>query len=459
MDLPGGGGGGGGGYGGQQPSLYGMPQTSMPQGALPYPGAPYGGGPFAIRQPGWGQSMVNLGAAIASQRSPWLGVNIGAGITEAQKEAREQFNTNTEAQKLGLDIQKHIDEYTRLTPAQEAQRWQIFYDPNTGKPYRTNLVTGQTEPLGGGAPGISPVGAPGIPPGQAAAPGAGPPPPAGAGTEGYSPPDENMIAQYAGRSFDPKTGALMSDVRLNNQNIEKAVTSSADASRGTDMLLQDIQHNADVANSSLVGASGVGKFLMQPGTGAEMRQQIARMIQTFGPEQTAKALGLSPEAIGAVTSMQKDTVRLGQAMTRLLGAREAAQIVNQSIAANPNWEQTEEGRIRVVASMQQAMQREKDYQNFVRQWRSRTPNLNGVQEAFDQANPADRYVARANQLATYEMKTDRLSPQARKQMWSLPKADQIGIYDYVARYGNDPKAIAALDKKFNGLGSAIIGQQ
>ena len=44
------------------------------------------------------------------------------------------------------------------------------------------------------------------------------------------------------------------------------------------------------------------------------------------------------------------------------------QIVEQSIQANPGWEQTQEGRIRVMSSMQQGLQREKDYQDYAARW-------------------------------------------------------------------------------------------
>jgi hypothetical protein len=439
-------------YGGGQPSLYGMPQTSMPPSALPFPGAPYAGGPIAgYGKPGWGQQMINLGAAIAGGTSPWAGVNIGRGITEAGKVGREEFDKNVEAQKLGLDIQKHIDEYTRMTPSQEAAGWHFFYDQR-GNPYAFNPRSGQVSSAMS-LPGAGGQGAPGVPGGPDVS--KGPPP-------GVSPiyqsPSPQVVQQFGGGpAYLPGTGRPRPDVIANNNRITTANDKMADATRGSELGLDEIDSNADKANLAILGASGLGSTLLTPGPGSGLRTQIAAAIASLGPEGAAKALGIPKEAIGAITAMQKQTFDLGAAKTALLGSREAQQVLNWAIQTTPGWEQTEEGRIKVTNAYRMALQMQKDYLAYADEYRdANNGNYAGVQQAFAAQHPIQSYVKRAEELSANQFAIDRLPVDQRKQVLQMDRGQQGKLLDYVRKYRNDPQAMAALDKQSNGLGSAII---
>jgi hypothetical protein len=443
--------------GGQQPPPYAMPQAATPQGVLPFPGAPYAGGPVSgFGRPGWGQNMMNIGAGILASGSPWPGVAIGKGMLEAEKLGREEFNTNTEAQKLGLDIQKHIDEYTRMTPAQEAAGAHILYD-RMGNPYVLNARTGQiTSPfMPGGGQGV-----PGLP-------GGGPLPKPEGTSSFYKPPTDQTIQQFGGGPMlQPGTGRLRQDVIANNNRISAANDKIADASRGAESGIAEIDANADAANLALLDASSLGKTLLTPGPGSAMRTQIAALLTTMAPDAVAAQLGIPKEAVAAIQAMQKQTFDLGAAKTSLLGSREAQQVLNNAIATTPGWEQTEQGRIKVSNAYKQALQLQKDYLAFANQYYNASGgNYQGVQQAFNATHPIQNYINRAEEMSKNEFMKDRLPVEQRRMVYQMPRTQQEQMYDDLKHLRQVPQqqmpqALQVYNTMYGkGMGEAFLGMQ
>jgi hypothetical protein len=104
---------------------------------------------------------------------------------------------------------------------------------------------------------------------------------------------------------------------------------------------------------------------------------------------------VDPNQIGSAEEVNKLATKLGQAQSRLLGAREAAQIVNQSIEANPGLQTTKQGRQYLFATMDAALARQQQYPKFINDYVNKWHTAQGAEQEFNRQNPPDKYVAQA----------------------------------------------------------------
>ena len=156
-----------------------------------------------------------------------------------------------------------------------------------------------------------------------------------------------------------------------------------------------------------------GSSLLTVGPGAAERLGFAKAVNTalsaagqnpyFPPEQIAQA-----ELAGKLQG------RLGFDLSRSLGAREAAQIVTQSIGLNPGMQNTPQGARMVGASIMAALQRSKDFYQFL----SEKGNSPDADLQFNKAHPPSQYVNEVQTLASvpqkaidYLEKNPKLAPQ------------------------------------------------
>ncbi|MBM7047582.1 hypothetical protein [Rhizobium lusitanum] len=133
-----------------------------------------------------------------------------------------------------------------------------------------------------------------------------------------------------------------------------------------------------------------------PGTGFQSRVQWAKTINT-----AVQAMGMEPPidetAVAAGEDLNKLTTRLGFDLSKTLGSREAASIVDQSVSAVPGGANSPEGARRVIAGIEAANQRKMDYYNFLQDWSAKTGgSIKGADEYFNKANPPELYA-----LASY----------------------------------------------------------
>ena len=373
-------------------------------------------------------ALIAAGAGMMGGSSPYAGVNIGKGLTsgveylDKQRTAsREEETVNQRAKQLGLQADKFLREYTQLTPnelinAEQKQsvidqgKWQMVYDSQNGKAYWTKpgeasvpAIQGAGPPSGAPstppAPAVPPVGAnapAGAPPATAPAvpnaPLAGNQPVATPGQFAYKPPSEDPTTG-PGAIFNPKTGNLSPEQA---QITREAVVDASQKSRAVaDTALQ--LGNLKQAFTQLDALEKEAGGLLKTGAYATQRFAIAKVINNSAPAPFTKPGEelIDPKLIGSAEEARKITVRLGQAQARLLGAREAAQVVNQSIEANPSVDNTPEGRRYIMATMDASIQRQTDYSRFVNDYVKRWRTAQGADTQFNLQNPPDKYVAQA----------------------------------------------------------------
>jgi hypothetical protein len=162
------------------------------------------------------------------------------------------------------------------------------------------------------------------------------------------------------------------------------VKNTAEAAQDAHYQLQNLQ--------SELGQLGTQGFLA-PGKNADLRVGIAKWVNT-----AARTAGVTPpdwasnDKIAAAEGALKTGGRLGFALSRSLGAREAAQIVQQAISLNPGILNTPQGNALVTRSMDAVAQRQADRNVFFTQWMGKYGNTFNADVAFNQTHPIGSYV-------------------------------------------------------------------
>lgn len=152
------------------------------------------------------------------------------------------------------------------------------------------------------------------------------------------------------------------------------------------MKLGELQHSLDQLPT--------GASLLTPGSGATERLGLAKYVNTLLTGVGASP-AFDPNQISAAENAQKINGGLGFDMSRTLGAREAAQIVQQAISLNPGIQNTPQGARTVAAAINAGLQRQKDFYSFL----SANGNAPDADLAFNRANPPSKYVQEARALA------------------------------------------------------------
>jgi hypothetical protein len=175
------------------------------------------------------------------------------------------------------------------------------------------------------------------------------------------------------------------------------------------------------------------------GTGGNARLALAKTVdgiwQTLGIKE--QNLPFDPDAVASWEKLTKETTRLGFGLARTLGAREAMQIVQGGIKANPNVENTPEGFRMVLNSIRQNAERQSDYFEFATNYaQTHDGDLVGAEVQFNKLNPPSLYARRA-------------IVQARKD---IPQ-------EAVEALRNDPSSAAAFDDHYGtkGLAKMFLG--
>jgi hypothetical protein len=154
--------------------------------------------------------------------------------------------------------------------------------------------------------------------------------------------------------------------------------------------------------------------------------------QTLGVKD--QNLPFNPETVASWEKLTKETTRLGFGLARTLGAREAMQIVQGAIKANPNVENTPEGFRMVLNSIRQNAERQSDYFEYATQYaQTHGGDLVGAEVQFNKLNPPSLYARRA-------------IVQAKRD---IPQ-------EAVEALRNDPSSAPAFDKHYGGDGLAKL---
>jgi hypothetical protein len=131
----------------------------------------------------------------------------------------------------------------------------------------------------------------------------------------------------------------------------------------------------------------------QTGPTAEKKLGVLRAWQDVSPY-----LGVKPDSdlakwIASGEIINKSGTTLGFELARTLGSREAQNIVQQAIKANPSLGNSPEGNRELVSLIKQGLQRDVDKRAFVDDWFNKKMTFAGATEAFNKAKPVESYVS------------------------------------------------------------------
>lgn len=169
-------------------------------------------------------------------------------------------------------------------------------------------------------------------------------------------------------------------------------------------IMDQAQKSYDSANSSLLALDQMKHDFadlpqtgwLAQGSGLTERADIANHLNSV-----LRGLGvgddglINPSAVGSIENLQKLSTRMGYDLAKTLGSREAAMIVQGSIRAVPNVDNSPVGAQRLVAGIEAALQRQKDLYQYLNQWQHDTRSGGDVTDAevqFNKDNPVDKYV-------------------------------------------------------------------
>lgn len=265
--------------------------------------------------------------------------------------------------------------------------------------------------LGGGAPvqsGRPNTAQPSVTPG--AQPPAQGQPQAGDGKPLYSDP-KSMISPYI--SIGPTGQRVMSDAQH---------TDNDELLKDFDGKEKEAFNNSQMAQASFTNMGNAldvmqhGGGFNTPGSLGTLRYEFSKMVNTLQGITGVKAsdLEFSPDKLASIEEFNKDTKRLGAAVTsQFFGSgREAAQTIQSMTSSVPSIDNTYLGGKVVLDGLQAMNTRLQDERNYINHWRQiNQGNISGAAEQFNLDHPARNYAL--DVLQKYGL-TDKgfASPQA-----------------------------------------------
>ena len=133
-------------------------------------------------------------------------------------------------------------------------------------------------------------------------------------------------------------GSVASTVTPSTETLQKTAAQNYEKARESYAGSQDVQSQLATMEDSARALNKAG--WSTTGTGANARLALAKTVNSLWQSAGVKDQNLpfDPNAVASWEKLQKETTRLGFSLARTLGAREAMQIVQGAIAANPNAE-------------------------------------------------------------------------------------------------------------------------
>jgi hypothetical protein len=257
---------------------------------------------------------------------------------------------------------------------------------------------------------------------------------------GYASPGPVHVGEYQPRRFTGPRGSLDPNIARTSNKMKLDAGNAVEGANDQLTQLKTLRNEYDKVDTEGGPWMKTGAFGPQRAEYAKMANGIVNGI--FGDEVNM----FSPDAIGATENIKKLNTFMGGAGARTLGAREAQQVIQSYIDANPGLQQTPAGRRTLLASLEAAAERKRDYGRFILEYANRPGaggDATGAQDAFARANPVSKYVERAEYNA--------LSPADKE---SLKRA----VPKLIANK-NDPEAVKLFDKYYNGLSKHYLRGQ
>jgi len=413
-------------------------------------------------------ALISAGAGMMSGTSPYAGINIGKGLQSGVKTLEEQRSAlateegvNQRAKQLMQQAQFHLDQYTKMTPYQQAEianrkemteiakananlkGWvagpenmvngeKTFMKPSTGEvriiKSDGSVISGNIDdPSSFTKTGKSGAAVPVSKEEQ-------PPPPMGQKelSSDLKPP-ENAINPSIYRKGSPALAQATQEMK----NVTQLHTKEAN-NLGNEKLLVD---NSKQAYGVLMKDQDQDGFLTKlatmRGNNVDERVRYARSLN-----EAARAAGkppvINPEKIAAMEVISKDQKTLGMLFASNLSSREAFAGQQVGIESTPGLTQSPLGMLRLLAGYDAQLQYTTDKHAFFTNYIKKYGVATGWEQAFDKQNPPDRYVVRS-------MMENLPNRRAAEK---LPEAVKI-----LREHRNNPDVVKGFNKNYGNTAS------
>lgn len=440
-------------------------------------------------------ALVSAGLGIMGGTSPYAGINIGKGAQAGvetlmkQREAdKGEEEINQRAKQLALEADKHLRQYTQLTPAAaatienqkkqreleetkiEAAGWEkggenlltgetTWFNPRTqesGLLKRDGTWVPAGKPNAGSAPpaGGGPTPAPAAPP-AVAGPSAGvaPAPPTPPGATPPAAPAAPSPAPYGEPSLASNLTPPRSDIgyiskgspmgQAANKELQTTITAQNKAAQSLPALEQDLSA-MKMSYKTLTRDADKDGFLqqlaLQPGANFGDRLERAKQANAIAIAAGNKP-PFDPDKVAAAENINKIQNRMGLTFSSQISPREAFSGQKIGIESSPGLTNSPKGFQRLIAGFDAATQNTRDEQAFFQSYLAKNGHALGWRQAFNAQNPSERYVVKG-------------------LIGTLPEPLQKGLPEAVAQLKSDPKKYKDIfNKHYNDTADYFLGHQ
>lgn len=417
-------------------------------------------------------ALMNAGFGMMAGTSPYAGVNIGAGAkagTETLMKQREadkgEEEINQRAKQLALEADKHLRQYTQLTPAAaatienqkkqrelqetqiEAAGWQkggenlltgetTWFNPRSGESgllKRDGTWVPANKPNAGSTPpaGGTPAPVPGAPP-AVAGPSAGiapapPAPPGATPAPAATPPAPYGEPSLASNLTPPKSdigyiskGSPMGQAA--NKELQTTIVAQGKAAQSLPALEQDLAA-MKMSYKTLTRDADKDGFMqqitLQPGTTYEGKIAAAKNANAIAIAAGTKP-PFDPDKLAAAENIDKIQRRMGLTFSSQISPREAFAGQRIGIESSPGLTNSPKGFQRLIAGFDAAAQNTRDEQAFFQSYLAKNGHALGWRQAFNAQNPSERYVVKGL-IGMLPEPLQKGLPEAVQQLKSDPK--------------------------------------
>lgn len=393
------------------------------------------------------QALIAAGAGMMAGTSPFAGVNIGKGLQEGLKTMEQQRSdlmkeegVNQRARQLSLEAQKHLDQYTKMTPYQQAQienqklvnqrmiaamnmkGWTLTSDnavtgEKTWVQNGTNnirimkdgkIITGSMDdPKSFRETTINPRGEPTavkeLPKDQQPPPPLGVPEMASDLVPGSLPDSDKAVY----RKGSPALAAATSSAKKTATDFAR----EASMAPQTEAMLQQMKQAYGVLNKDNQADKFLTKLATLPGDGVDQRIDYA--IKANGLAAAAgKPPLIDPEKLSAMEQIRKSQTKLGMLFGAIISAREAWAGQEAAIKSTPGLTQSPLGMLKMLSSYEMVDQIARDKRQFFNNYIQKNGVPGNWEDEFHKKNPQERYIVRSMMDNLPNRKAAAVLPQA-----------------------------------------------
>lgn len=251
-------------------------------------------------------------------------------------------------------------------------------------------------------------------------------------------PNSTVANRFPNQSvFQPRIirgpdGSISSSVTPETQGLQQSAVErfkqmQDTAGRGQGLMgqLDAIEHENDVLNSAGWSSTGAG---------ANAKLSAAKSINSLFTS-LGIAPPIDPEKVANWEGYNKQTVRAGFDLARTLGGHQAESVIQSSVSATPNVENTYFGSKVITNSIRQTVQREIDMYRYSLDYAKRAGSTFGAEDDFNKKFPPKLYsqTAVANAIPETSIKRLTASGGSQKDKAQFDSVYGTGMADFVLR--------------------------